>query len=427
MTYLLNNKISYDDSINISSFGRLRQSEMRLLCEYRYMYGSGTSFEMNDKLFGSATSSIDYVNTCFLGNVGTSFGDRVVHQTKQYHPYITGTSNTGLMAFVLNQPKINLVQSVGMFDDNNGIFLRINGLIAELVIRTNGVDSQIVPQSEWNVDRLNGAGGISNKSGLSIDFTKMQILQIDYQWASGRVRIGFSTSGGMAYAHYFTHFNSITNAYVAQPSLPLRWEILNSGTTGSNSQMKVLAGAVYSEGSDVETGFSRSMSTDGSIIPVTSANSLTDGKGVLAFRLKNSLVGKQNHAMARLKNWTVLTTEDIQYKIVILQDSSYVSGAASWSSVPGFGWCEYAKDFAMTSGWQSANNYSVIMDSFAMSGGGTGSNISSGSSPIIGIDNRSNTIFQNYDSSDSQIMAIVAYRLTADAAVKASMNWIEIK
>lgn len=427
MTYLLNNKISYDDSANISSFGKLRQSENMLLGEYRYMYGAGTSLEMNDKLFGGATSSIDYVNTCFLGNVGTASGDRVVHQTKQYHPYTTGTSNIGLIAFVFNQPKINLVQAVGLFDDRNGIFLRMNGLVPEIVIRTNGTDTQVIPQSSWNVDRLNGSNGIVNKSGLNIDFTKMQIMQIDYQWSCGRVRVGFSTPTGIIYSHYFTHFNTVTDVYIAQPSLPLRWEIYNSGITASSSQIKAIAGAVYAECSDIETGFSRSISTDGTIIPVTVANSASDGRGILAVRLKNILVGKENHSLARLKNWSVITTEDIQYRIVILPDSSFISGSPTWTSTPGFGWCEYIKDFQLTPGWQTANNYSVIMDTFAMSGGGTGSNISSGSSPIVGIDNRSNTIYQNYDSTNSQIMAIIAYRLSVDANVKASMNWIEIK
>lgn len=427
MTYILNNKISYDDSLSISSFGRLRQSGVRLLGEYRYMYGSGTTFEMNDKLVGNATSSIDYVNTCFLANVTVTAGDRVVHQTKQYHPYIAGTPNVGLFAFVFNTPKANLVQCVGLFDDNNGIFLRLNGLVTELVIRSNGVDTQIVPQSNWNQDRFDGSETINNKSGELLDFSKMQILHIDYQWTSGRVRAGFSTPNGMVYAHYFTHFNALTNVYVAQPSLPCRWEIYNNAAMTTSSQLKAVAAAVYSEGTDIETGFSRSISTDGTIIPVTVANSSTNGKGILAFRLKNTLVGKQNHSFARLKNWTVLTTEDIQYKIVILQDSSYISGSPTWVATPGFGWCEYIKDFALTPGWQTGNNYSVILDSFAVSGGGSGSNVTSGSSPITGLDNRSNVIFQNYDSTNSQIMAIVAYRLTADSNVKASMNWIEIK
>lgn len=42
--------------------------------------------------------------------------------------------------------------------------------------------------------------------------------------------------------------------------------------------------------------------------------------------------------------------------------------------------------------------------------------------------NRSSAIYQNYDSTDSMIIAIVAYRIPNDNAVmRAALNWIEFK
>ena len=43
-------------------------------------------------------------------------------------------------------------------------------------------------------------------------------------------------------------------------------------------------------------------------------------------------------------------------------------------------------------------------------------------------DNRSAAIYQNYDSADSMIFAVVGYRIPNDNAVmRASLNWVEIK
>ena len=428
MTYLLNNKISYSDTSNITASSRLRTADARLLLESRYMYGSGTSVEMNDKLVGAGTLVADQPRNCYLANLTTASGDRVIRQTKQYAPYIVGTSNLGTTTFTFNAPKPNLKQSVGFFDDLNGFIFRMNGSIPEMVIRKNGVDIEVIPQSAWNLERFDGTHSQYNLSGINANWTKTQIFTVDYQWVGvGRVRVGFNMNSEVHIVHEFFHANSLTEVYMNNPSLPLRWEIENVGVTSSPSTLMMICGAIYCEGADIESGFSRSVSTDGSVINLTSANAVSNGRGILAFRLKNTLVGKPNHALARLKNWTVFTTEDIQYKVVVLPSISYVAGAPTFTQVPGYGWCEYIKDFALTPGWQSTNEYHVILDTFAPSGGGTGSNILSGTSPITSIDNKSNAIYQNYDSTDSQIMAIIGYRLSTNSIIKASMNWVEVK
>ncbi len=424
MSYLLDDRIGFDDTVALTAFGRVRSSDARLLYESRYMYGEGTSTEFNDLLVGSGTLVADQPRNCYLANVGTANGDRVVRQTKQYNPYISGTSNIGMMTFTMNAGKNNLVQAVGLFDDLNGIFFRMNGLVPEVVIRKNGVDNEIAQQSTWNKDRLDGTKNKFNPSGMLGDFSKSQILIIDYQWLGiGRVRIGFVMNGAWVIVHEFNHSNIVTEVYMNQPSLPCRWEIKNVGVTVSASQLMMICAAVYCEGSESETGFSKSISTDGTQVALTAGNSAT-GHGILAIRIRNVLVGKPAHPLARLKSWSVLSTSNMQYKIVILPDTSKLGNPAiSWTRVPGYGWCEYIKDFTLATDWHLDNNYSVIMDDFAAGSAGN----SSGKNAVSLMDNRSNAIFQNYDSTGSQILAIVGYRLGQDATVNASMNWIEVK
>jgi len=332
MSYLIDDKIKLEPTSQLNAFGRLRVSDTRLLGEYRYMYGSGTSIEVADKTLGSGQLVKDQARNCFLAQVGTDAGALAVRQTKMYHPYIAGTTNIGMITFVMSARKTGLSQSVGLFDDLNGFIFRVRDNVLEFVIRKNGVDSEVVPQSQWNGDRLDGSMSKMNKSGVNIDSSKAQILAIDYQWLGvGKVRFGFVVGDETIVAHTFYHANQTTEVYTNQPSLPCRWEIRNTSGTASASELMVICAAVYCEGADTETGFSRSISTDGTSVPITLANSVK-GKGVIAIRLKNVLEGKPAHPLARLKNISIYTDQDVNYKVVILPGIASIS-AATWQDV----------------------------------------------------------------------------------------------
>lgn len=425
VTYLFDDKISFDDTSSIGAFNRARVATTRLLGEYRYMYGgTADAMEMNDYLAGNGTISADLDRNCYLANVTTAVGDHVVRQTKQYHPYISGTSNLAFITFVMDEAKENLVQAIGLYDDYNGIIFRMNGTVPEFVIRKNGVDSEIVGQSSWNKDRLDGTMNEYNQSGFTANFAKAQIFFTDYQWLGvGRVRVGFVMDGIIIICHQFVHANSETEVYMYQPSLPCRWEIKNSGTTASGSQLMIICGGVYCEGSDYETGFLRSVSTDGTGVSITNSNS-SNGYGILAIRLKNTVANKKNTALARLKNFSISTDQDLNFKLVVLPGKSYLGNAnIAWTTVPGYGWCEYIKNFSLSNTWNSSNAFNVIDDQIIAGGQANKLN-----SPINqAVDSRTTTIYQNYDSTDSQILAIIGYRLTFDATSYASLQWLEVK
>lgn len=263
MTYLFDDAIRFDDSPSIDAFGGARVTSARVLGEYRFMYDQGAVTLMNDKLTGNATLTANYPTCEFFGNTTTTSGDQVVYQTKQYHPYISGTSNKALITFKMDTAKANVQQQVGLFDDDNGIIFRMNGTVPEMVIRKNGVDDEVVARTAWNKDRLDGTMNEFNPSGITADFTKCQIFICDYQWLGvGRVRVGFVIDGMVHYVHQFKHANQTTEPYMFQPSLPIRWEVKNIGTASSNTSMHFICGAVYCEGSDIEVGFTRSVSTD---------------------------------------------------------------------------------------------------------------------------------------------------------------------
>ncbi len=422
MTYLFDDKIRYDDSANLDAFGGLRTSVPRVLSDYRFHYDEGAITVTENLTTGSGTVTPDFANTQVLGSVTTASGDRALLQSKQYHPYISGTSNKCLMTFRMDTPKANVSQMVGLFDDDNGIFFRMNGTTPEMVIRKKGVDNEIVAKTAWNLDRLDGSMNENNKSGITVDFTKCQIFICDYQWLGvGRVRVGFVIDGQPIFVHQFLHANNTTEPYMMQPSLPVRWEIRNTGTSSSSTTMQFICAGVYCEGAEREVGFSRSVSTDGT---VTTINNATDGQCILAIKLKDTIVGKKNKVFARLKEWDIFATNDMNYKVIIAPNSdSIFSVTPTWSDVPGYSFCQYVKAPTLKAGWAANVKYSVIADAFAAGATGVGS----GSSQITGSFSIADTIYQNYHSNNSQVLAVIGYKLANNADTKASLRWIEVR
>jgi hypothetical protein len=410
-----NVSISFNDTANNTAFGRLRTANTRLLGEFRNQYGTMGPVEIVTKFETGGTQTVNLAETHTLINVTTTAGSRALRQSRKYHPYIPGTTNLAFVSFTMGTTKANLQQQVGLFDDLNGIFFRMNGTTAEMVIRKGGVDNEIVPQSLWNVDKLDGTGA----SGINIDFTKSQIFVTDYQWLGvGRVRVGFSIDGKLYYTHYFTHTNTITEPYMFQPSLPVRWEIKNTGTTESASSLMCICFGVYVEGSDLQTGFDNSISTGTTAITLgANADSV---KGLLAIRLKNTVNGQPNRAVAQVRDWDIITSLTAQYKVMILQGVADLTGTPVWTSASPTGWCEFTTDFRLATA--SPANSLVLFDGFAAGASNKGERTNQTT------DNRSSAIYQNFDSTDSMIIAIVAYRIPNDNAVmRASLNWIEYK
>ena len=422
MTYLFDDKIRFDDSENLQAFGRLKIANARILGDYRFMYGSGTTFELDYVTSTGASIAINYTSVCAVLSVGTTSGSSAFMQTKQYHPYIPGTGYTGLMTFVFTTSVTGLSQAAGMFDDSNGAFFRVRDGVAEFVIRRAGLDREVVAQDNWNLDHLDGSMTEFNQSGITADWTKAQIFAVDTQWLGvGRVRFGFYIGGVLIPCHEILHANISDDVpYMYQPSLPLRWEIKNTAAQDTSHFMTSVCGAVYAEGGDIETGFIRSVSTGATSVPVTAANSVY-GKGMLAVRLKNTVLGfKDLHALARLKAISVQTDQDVQFKVAVLPGTSALT-TATWLPMPGLSWCEYAVNFTLNSSW--ATTAGILDDQFA-----SGSANNKPGSPISdNVENRNNVIFQNYNSTDSQIFAVIGYRLTADALVRTALRWLEVK
>lgn len=233
-------------------FGRLKVSNPLTIFDSSHIYYQDGDFDDVVVGTGSTVGFITAQSSATLG-IGTTAGCSLVRQSKRSFSYQPGKSLQVLQTFVLNQPQENLTQIVGYGSTLNGIFLEQVGSQINIIKRTavSGVGTTVrIPQSEWNQDTLDGTGfSTSNPSGIQLDLTKAQILFTEYEWLGvGSVRVGFAIDGKFITAHQFNHANRIDSVYMRTATLPIRYEIFNTGITTSSSTMKQICASVQVNG-----------------------------------------------------------------------------------------------------------------------------------------------------------------------------------
>jgi hypothetical protein len=232
--------------VAVDAFGRARTSSPLTLFDSSHRYGD------NGQWVTSNTAGATYAFSANEGlinlTLNASNGAEIIRETNKVFAYQPGKSLHNLNTFTFAAAKTNLRQRVGYFGAQNGMYLQLDGSTLSFVERTftSGVVTEtIVPQSQWNVDKLDGTG----PSLRTLDISKAQIMWMDIEWLGlGTVRLGFIIDGEIVHCHSFHHANLISTTYITTASLPIRYEIRNIGTTASSSTMKQVCSTVISEG-----------------------------------------------------------------------------------------------------------------------------------------------------------------------------------
>jgi hypothetical protein len=272
---------------SLDAFGRQRVSNPLTLFDSSHRYRDNGLWNTLTASGGAATFSANegLVNL----TTTTTSGSKVYRETTKVFSYQPGKSLLVMTTFVFEPAKANLRQRVGYFGDANGMHLELDGAggtVLSFVERSSVSGSLVetkVAQSVWNVDPMNGSG----PSGLQLDITKAQILWMDVEWLGlGTVRLGFVIDGKFILCHQFNHANLITSTYITTASLPLRYEIENTGATASNSTLKQICSTVLSEG-----GYELRGAQQGIATPITTPTNLTLSGTyypIVSLRLKTS-------------------------------------------------------------------------------------------------------------------------------------------
>lgn len=273
-----NTATNYTGNFNMASdaFGRSRASLPLTLFDSSHRFADNNLWSTltGGTVTASASATFNQNQGLVELRVDALSGTKLYRETNKVFSYQPGKSLQIMSTFTFNPPKTNLRQRVGYFGSDNGIYLELDGstlYMVERSITTGTVSATRIPQSQWNVDPLDGSG----PSGLIFDKTKAQILFMDIEWLGlGTVRTGFVINGQFVPVHYFNHANIIESTYITTASLPLRYEIENTDATGSSSVLKQVCSTVISEGGYELRGVQQSIST-----PITAAKALAS-KGI---------------------------------------------------------------------------------------------------------------------------------------------------
>jgi hypothetical protein len=256
--------------IATDAFGRLRISTPLTLFDSSHRYKDNNLWS---GLVVGTGSTVGFVTTQGLVNisVGTTAGCSVIRETTKVFSYQPGKSLQVMNTFVMNAPKTNLRQRVGYYGADNGMYLELDGDTLYFVERSLSLGTETrISQHNWNVDTMLGAGHL-NPSGITLDISKAQILWMDIEWLGlGTVRLGFVVDGKFIHCHSFHHANLITSTYITTASLPVRYEIANTGITTSVSNLKQVCSTVISEGGYELRGLQQAVGT-----PITAPRTLS--------------------------------------------------------------------------------------------------------------------------------------------------------
>ncbi|MDQ0656161.1 collagen-like protein [Paenibacillus sp. W2I17] len=295
---------------NVSSqFNELRTNEKTPIIELTSVYGLSN---LRDIVLTLGDATVGSNNTEFQLTTTISGSDIAILQSSERGRYESGLAGEiGIGARLPAPPTGTQVVRWGAFDDQNGLFFGqsvANGIF--VAIRRASVDT-IIPQTSWNVDKLDGTG----PSGATLSLSKGNIFQIVFTWYGYGViefRVVIPDPTTLAQEVIIVHrFSPNGQTSLTDPNLPLRAEIFNNGT---ESELNLFVGgrqySVLGKYNPVfrVTSERRTVTATGSLTPI------------LSFQRKTSFPpgsGRANSVSVKLESIDLITTDDIYYQIIL--------------------------------------------------------------------------------------------------------------
>lgn len=184
-------------------------------------------------------------------SVAGTIGDSAVRQTKRHFNYSAGKSHLNDLTAIIAPTtggEAGVRRRMGAFSANDGVFFELDGTTMRCVVRSStsgSPDDRQFNQADWSIDKMDGTGA----SGLTLDWSKGQIMVIDYEWLGlGGIRFGFVVNNITYYVHYVGNANDLDVVYMRTGSQPIRYEITNTATTGVPAYLDQICCSVMSEG-----------------------------------------------------------------------------------------------------------------------------------------------------------------------------------
>lgn len=194
----------------LAAYGQLRIANSKVLANYVFDVDAMPS-QFANSLLGSGTAVWDsgkkWIRLGLEGNLGGgAINDLATNTSHLYHPLTYGSGIFVIMGTMIpDAGKATCVRNWGPFDATDGFMFRLTGSGLSVVHRRtfDGVQTEtVIPQSNWNGDRLDGGGGNGNRSGVTLDVTAANQYFYDYQnLGGGSIRWGIIINGERIICH----------------------------------------------------------------------------------------------------------------------------------------------------------------------------------------------------------------------------------
>lgn len=229
-------------------FGNLKVGIDNPIASYFFNYedkeGTNT-LRFQTKTTGSASKAHSVLSGSVTLTNTTSATDSISRMSNRYHIAIPGGAMDWIGGVKIGDTgKANVTRRWGYYSDLNGAFFELNGTSLSVGYRnpTTGIPVDItVPQSQWNIDKADGSGGLENKSGLNLDVSKwnMFIITMQFMTAAEIIFSVYDSNGIKVILHKISGLNTGISPILIAASAPIRYEQINTGAAASSSQMSV--------------------------------------------------------------------------------------------------------------------------------------------------------------------------------------------
>jgi uncharacterized protein YjbI with pentapeptide repeats len=237
-----------DDTVQHTSRNRRKVSTQEQIFFNTFQYTKDPAV-WDEETTGTASATFDETEAGVILEVGNSAGDQVIRQTRNVIQYIPGRQGEIMVAVRFNSSVTGVRKRVGLFNEDTGFFFENSedGDYAVVLRRkvSGVVEENRITRANWNVDKLDGTG----QSGITIDFSKIQMITIEYEWfGAGMVEFKFVVDNNSYPIHRFFSANLEELPWANTPFLPERFEITNVTGVSGTHQMFQGSSSVGAEG-----------------------------------------------------------------------------------------------------------------------------------------------------------------------------------
>ena len=255
--------MSFAENVNIksingpvSAFGDILAVEPTPQVQLTFPYNINTDLVAVTEVTGGTVTQADSMAVL---QTGTNSTGAATLDSVKIIKYRNGSGSVVRFTALFTTGIANSTQIIGVGDDEDGFFFGYNGATFGVMRRRNSSDTWTA-QSSWSEDTMDGSG----PSGMTLDQTKLNVLEVQYQWlGSGQIifKVENPDTGMFVDVHKIKYANSNTVPSVYNPSFPMHLSVVNSGNL-TNLTLKTASLAGFVEGKDISNGSINSFAAD---------------------------------------------------------------------------------------------------------------------------------------------------------------------